>query len=399
MRLVLFNLKHGTNLGDRLIADCLERELQAQDPTIEVTHADLAGRTQPGTGGGRRRLALGVLENLPRPLRRLVATVALRRLERRHLRPFWRRLLADADAVVLGGGQLLADHDLNFPIKVSAALDEASARHLPVAVYALGVACGWSTKGRTLFGEALSRSKPIFSSVRDQRSFGCWSHQLGPFRVAPPSIVVDPAMLTVRHFPNDARNAADAPVALCITSPRALSYHDGGHDMPAAIDDWYVALVRELAGRNHPLRIFSAGAPEDAAFLDRLAPRLLEATAQRCVIDAALNDTATLAKLIADCRVMIAHRLHACLPAASYGIPFIGLAWDPKMQALFEMLGVPERLVSPARSSAVEIADLVDHVIAAGVDRAVLSACVEQASQDVAALVGSLRKATGGNGV
>jgi polysaccharide pyruvyl transferase WcaK-like protein len=178
-----------------------------------------------------------------------------------------------------------------------------------------------------------------------------------------------------------------------------LSYHDGGHDMPAAIDDWYVALVRELAGRNHPLRIFSAGAPEDAAFLDRLAPRLLEATAQRCVIDAALNDTATLAKLIADCRVMIAHRLHACLPAASYGIPFIGLAWDPKMQALFEMLGVPERLVSPARSSAVEIADLVDHVIAAGVDRAVLSACVEQASQDVAALVGSLRKATGGNGV
>ena len=47
-----------------------------------------------------------------------------------------RKRVAGCDAVVLGGGNLLTDADLNFPMKIAGALRQAAALRLPVAVNA-----------------------------------------------------------------------------------------------------------------------------------------------------------------------------------------------------------------------------------------------------------------------
>jgi hypothetical protein len=52
MKIVVFNLRYGANLWDRLIAECLAAELAGADPSFIVDTQDLGGRDAPQTGAG-----------------------------------------------------------------------------------------------------------------------------------------------------------------------------------------------------------------------------------------------------------------------------------------------------------------------------------------------------------
>ena len=75
---VIFNVKCSPNLGDGLIAECLERELEAAAPELAPISADLAGRPDysPDYGRNRRRILLQ-LEKLPAPLRQAAVSMLL----------------------------------------------------------------------------------------------------------------------------------------------------------------------------------------------------------------------------------------------------------------------------------------------------------------------------------
>jgi hypothetical protein len=57
MKIVVFNLRYGANLWDRLIAECLAAELAGADPSFIVDTQDLGGRDAPQTGAGKRGCA------------------------------------------------------------------------------------------------------------------------------------------------------------------------------------------------------------------------------------------------------------------------------------------------------------------------------------------------------
>jgi hypothetical protein len=71
MKIVVFNLRYGANLWDRLIAECLAAELAGADPSFIVDTQDLGGRDAPqtGAGSGLRMAALFVLQAMPGPVR------------------------------------------------------------------------------------------------------------------------------------------------------------------------------------------------------------------------------------------------------------------------------------------------------------------------------------------
>ena len=73
MKVAILNVKYSPNLGDGLLAECLERELVRHQPAMEIVAIDLAGRTAYGAHGRHRALALRTLERLPAPLRRTAA--------------------------------------------------------------------------------------------------------------------------------------------------------------------------------------------------------------------------------------------------------------------------------------------------------------------------------------
>lgn len=90
------------------------------------------------------------LSDDPAPPRRIALAALVQLRLRRHVRT----RLAGCDAVVLGGGNLLTDADLNFPMKIAGALAQAARLRLPVAVNGVGANRQWSEAGRRLFGRA-----------------------------------------------------------------------------------------------------------------------------------------------------------------------------------------------------------------------------------------------------
>jgi polysaccharide pyruvyl transferase WcaK-like protein len=141
---------------------------------------------------------------------------------------------------------------------------------------------------------------------------------------------------------------ADDRVGLCVAAPEILSYHadrGGAGAGPAFFED----LARALLDRGHRLRLFCNGAEEDAAALARLSAALSDAGA--AVETAPVPDRpAALARLVGGCASVIAHRLHACIVAVSYGRPVLGLGWDRKVESFFDEIGAPQAFAAAGTS-------------------------------------------------
>lgn len=427
LRVALLNVKYSPNLGDGLLAECLERELTHALGGADVYSIDIAGRHGwSAASAGRRRRMLAVLEAVPPALRRVMAGVALMALSRLALRRHVARALHGADAVVIGGGNLLTDADLNFPIKLRSAAAEVARRGLPLAVHAVGASAHWSPRGRALFARALARRPLAHAAVRDEASRLAWAGQLETRGAVAAEVVGDPGLLASLHYPRgpsapaEAAPATGAPrerrVGLCITDPLALRYHVGQHHgaaaqaagalHDAAVIDWYGALATALAQQGLHVILFTNGSPEDRACLARHAPRWTAERAAaewrggvarqgqgRVSIAAPFAAPADLAGFVAGCDLVIAHRMHACIAAHSFAVPTIGLTWDDKLASFFAMAGRAAYAVDGPAMTAAAMVNLAHAALAEGVDRAALASLISRTRADVARLARRLAHA------
>ena len=90
--------------------------------------------------------------------------------KRNRLGHLWREQLSRCDLVLIGGGQLLMDNDLSFPLKVAELVRIARDLDKHVAFYACGVGREWSWLGSRLFEGALLNPSVSWVSVRDHGS-------------------------------------------------------------------------------------------------------------------------------------------------------------------------------------------------------------------------------------
>lgn len=393
MKIVVFNLRYGANLGDRLIAECLAAELAGADPSFVVDTQDLGGRDAPQTGAGKRGLrmmALFALQAMPGMARQRVAGMMLDRLVRRRLEPRWAGVLSDADAVVIGGGGIFADSDLNFPMKIAAALRMAAGRDLPVAIHAVGVSPGWSPRGRVLLGQGLMGARLSSLTLRDTGALAMWARELGAYALPVPGIAPDPALTLGDHMAAGAPDPAGRTIGLCITSPAALRYHSS-HAPRRNMAGWYLALAGELYLRGYRVQGFTTGAVEDGVFAERLAQDFARSTGGGTIAQPA--SAQEMVTLIHGCLAVVSHRLHAVIVAHVGGIPALALAWDGKMAGQMAMMGHADRLVDPATLEPSRAVDLVEEFIAQGIDTARRDALIEEARRGTRRLAKALRKA------
>ncbi|BAT61478.1 polysaccharide pyruvyl transferase [Variibacter gotjawalensis] len=337
-KIVAFNVKYSPNLGDGVIAACIESELAKRFPHAEIKTLDLAGRTERPTtdAGGRRVLLLRTLNRLPGRLREIATELALRCLVSIRCVPLWRKELCGADCVVFGGGQLIQDQDLNFPVKLAIASREARRFQIPCSIYAVGVARVTSARAQKLVARFLSKSH-AFTSARDSQSVdNLRARGAGDVVLAP-----DPALLAANTWPR----APHAPrvrarIGLCITHPAVLHHHGSvgsGDDLVAG----YEQLISDLLRSNYDVACFTNGAHEDDLLLGELVARTrhLDASGLRVCGVPRPKTPEELAQIVAACDGIIAHRLHACILAYAYRIPNIGLVWDSKLTGFFADLG------------------------------------------------------------
>jgi polysaccharide pyruvyl transferase WcaK-like protein len=397
-KVVLFNVKYSPNLGDGVIAECLEHGLRRHGHFSEVRSIDLAGRVSytPPSDGNRRAMLLSILDRLPEWARDAVVMGALGHTLRRRLRPAWRQELEDTSVAVIGGGQLIQDGDLNFPMKLSAAAAECARRGLPVAVHAVGVARSRSFRGRQMLEAPLRAAADVFLSVRDLQS----TDNLGSFGFVPHAVCGDPGLLASRVWPMAHKAVVARPVVgICITHPAVLRHHSSDVAQPdeAGAIACYGAMVESLVENGFDVLCFTNGAGEDEVML-QLVRGALAASASPYAVARFASRAATpqgLAKVIAGLDALVAHRLHAAIVAYSYGIPVVGLRWDNKLAAFFDVVGLGGHTTVLDRQSAATMHGMVAAASRGRTTATARAAVIDRADGDIRLLAEAIMRAIG----
>ncbi|KHK93664.1 polysaccharide pyruvyl transferase [Novosphingobium malaysiense] len=388
-------MKYSPNLGDGLLAECLEQALVEAGAASDTCSVDLAGRSAFATGGSSRSMQLRVLDTLPATVRHNAVRLPLAIQSRRLWRPHYRKALDGADCVVIGGGNLITDLDLNFPTKLALAVDEAARRDLPVFLYGCGVCSSWSQRGRSLLQQALSRKVIRRVFVRDERSREQWRQLVGPACDLDATVVRDPGLLAAECYrvPLRCRNVQAPLIGINVTSQLALRYHSEEPPSPLALDAWYLGLARTLVAKGCRISIFTNGSPEDRACALRLRPAF-EAMGDRGTVRFPEPRTpADLTCVIASLNAVAAFRMHAVIAAYSCGVPFLALAWDPKLESFVHSVSRADWLCRPVRMSGEAAAEQLLDAMRHGLPEAQRRLTLFQARGDIAVLQNEIARA------
>ena len=365
LRIRLFNVKYSPNLGDGLLSEALENVLREMGCDAQKTYSvDLAGRTNFGPGNSSRATLLRLLSALPPRLRRTALRLPMAIVMRRHWRPHYERHLEDADAVVVGGGNLFTDIDLNFPLKIAQALTLAADRKLPVAIQGVGVSASWSEPGLFIMRKALAIADIRHVSVRDEPSRERFDRLFADAAGIPAGLARDPGLLVSRYVRPGGQNNRGA-VGLSVTSAIAVRYHSPFEVGDDALADWYVELCRTLAANGHRIVSFTNGSPEDEIFLDSIHDRLAGAC-EGAYERRKVTTPTELAQLISGLGSLVAHRMHALIAGYSYGVPIFALRWDSKVDAFMSSIGALDQMAAAEAGTQSQIVDFVSRQNASG---------------------------------
>ncbi|SFJ37225.1 polysaccharide pyruvyl transferase family protein [Jannaschia pohangensis] len=386
------NVKFSPNLGDGLLSECLEQALIAAGADPGTRSVDLAGRSTYGDAMAMRGTALAVLDALPGPVRRQAVRLPLRLQSMRKWGPHYDRELdaMGATAMVIGGGNLIADLDLNFPTKLDLAMRHAAARALPVVIFGCGMGSSFTDEGLRRLLRAFSRPNLRAVFLRDAASVATWDRLIGAKTGLMAQVVRDPGLLSATAHPAPPRSARDTPViGLGLMSHVAIRYHSKAQVTEVGLRAWYLDVARALRAAGAQVRAFTNGSPEDVATAEQMRADLL-------AMDVPLDRPTTpteLSTLVADCDAIAAYRMHAVIAAYSHGVPALALAWDAKVASFMASVGRDDWLADPATLPADAAARRIMTAAEEGLDMDVHATVLAEAQADVARAFAVLQSA------
>lgn len=342
MRLVVSGYYGFGNAGDEAILSAMVAALRRREPALELV----------------------VISGNPAETSR---RHGVRSISRGHIGVV--RALMRSDGLVSGGGGLLQDRTSTRSLLYYAGVMLlAVTLRRPMYVYAQGIGPLTGRLGRAVAGLALRRASYV--SVRDQASLD-----------------------EVRALGADAEVAADPAIGLTPLPPRATS------DRPtivvavrpapgwAQLEEAFVAALRKL-GEGHRLTFVAMQPAQDGPLAIRLAARVGPYTT---VADYA--DLDELREHIGSAALVIGMRLHALILAATAGVPFVAVPYDPKVEAFAAALKQPVAATVGGSLSANALVRLAREQVSA--DRAAYRASVAElalrAERPAQAIVAALR--------
>jgi polysaccharide pyruvyl transferase WcaK-like protein len=242
------------------------------------------------------------------------------------------------------------------------------AAHRPVLMSNIGVGPITTKTGRRLAGWILSLASLV--SVRDQRSFdtcqmlGCRPEKL---RRVPDAVWVnEPEVFASGRSPASTDDGRRVRIAL------NLNYDiENGENWGLFLDLLEQAL--RLVATKTPIELHAL--PMQSRFKEHHDLQVLEEFLSHLPDIVSVvhhpSDHADVGRIIADCDVLVAERLHALVIAATLGRASVALMYDVKVRELVEQLGLNDRAVDINRpfdptSLADVILDTMDNAIGEG---------------------------------
>ena len=358
MSLAIAGQIYSENLGDRAIMACADDTLQAHPAVASVHKIDLGGRSdnrEKRTGSPSvlvrshrwaysRFIAYGSLVNLLRF-----------RSRRRKLRRAFSEQIEKSDAVIIGGGQLLQHSRLQFPLVLREIVRLSEAAGKPVIYWGVGVGSHWSFLSKRLISQALRARcvKKIY--VRDSQSHQRLIAQFPDLRMKSDH-TCDLAMSissVIEASPIESRVIGVAPL-----SPNAVARVEKSSDFAdhRFARSFWMEVCESVIERGYVLRLFTTGTNEDLVFCREIIECMgLDNTA---IIEHPTT-VEEFCDTVSSLEAAITGRLHASILAMSYGKPFQGALWEPKVVGISEST----RRQSNFFSSDVDPKDLVERLL------------------------------------
>jgi polysaccharide pyruvyl transferase WcaK-like protein len=260
-------------------------------------------------------------------------------------------LVREADLLVIGPGGLLHDRELAAGASLGTAFEDPGAAGIagaiarnaalavaagtPVALLAVGAGPVTSEAGRAVARFLTERS--AVASVRDTDSAEVLRAAGAARGVA---VAADPTLLVPRPSQGPARAwlAEHGVDGDYITV--AMRRWDGA---PADLDTVLAAVLDELVATTGVRVVFVPFQRSSLGRRDEAANRSVAKHMRRhdAVMHAEIDESDATLGVIAGARAGIAMRLHASILANSFGVPTLGLAYDPKVRAHYTELGRP----------------------------------------------------------
>jgi polysaccharide pyruvyl transferase WcaK-like protein len=322
---------NSTNLGDQAIHACLLHLLKRIDPEVETISLDLSGRLELDTAGSQLQLPMGMGNKLAHAVKQYI------RLQRLYAGP-WKRDLESAQALVIGGGQLLMDDGLNFPLKVAGAAAVGHRLGLPVHFSACGAGKSWSGVGRKLFARALSQSASV--TLRDHLSARRMQQLLPGLQLR---VTFDPAIWAADVYPTAPHHSTADFIGLGVMHNDAFNARSTRDRFrPQEWMQLWLDLLGALLSTNKPVLLFTTGSVQDQQFAASLFAQAEKRGMPRVELASWPTNVSTLVRTLQRCSVVVAARLHAAVLTNAYGISTIGMIWDEKVRAYYEETGQPD---------------------------------------------------------
>jgi len=394
VKVVLLNIKYSPNLGDGVIAECLEHALRARLNDADIESCDLSGRAEFNADhGAARSLALRAAPLLPQLFKNGLFHRMQAGAVKRTLMPIFREKLAGVDVAIFGGGQLFSDSDLNFPMKIAAAAAILHDNDQKFAIHSVGVDEDWSNAGDALFKEAFVNSQLIWASVRDDRSRKSWNKHFQRTSLPRPRVSLDPGFLAPAAYGAVNGGATRLPsrpiIGLCVTAPATISLYADRCSTGFQPDaDFYVDLAAALNAKGYEVLAFTNGAPEDDKFLRMSFSKKRLARLNNAIVEVAERGVkpGDLVATIKRCQGVIAHRLHANIVAYAYQIPHVGLSWNARIDEFFHMTGRSQFVTRGANSTPATAANMMEAALAAQIPDELHHYIVKKTNEELDAL-------------
>jgi polysaccharide pyruvyl transferase WcaK-like protein len=326
------------NLGDTAILHAICQCLYAANPKVQISLTSKLRDTL---------LLPGVVRVIHRGLLGLTAYLGAARHQ---------------DLLIIGGGGLFQDDDSRLKMPYWG-LIVGSLRLLNNNMAALSLGAGplrhWES--RPLARWICRSLKSV--SVRDQFARG-W---LEPCVGHPVDLVPDPAFMLSPALPEAGRHLIES-TGLSVARPivgvalrrwfhalggvvphllraRAGFGRDAGRRELDSLLDQIASALQDIAGTMGAqvllMPTYNVSHEADEIVCQRLAARLPTLDVRL----ARISDPALYKSVAGHLRLMISARMHPLILAASMNVPIVGLAYNGKFEGLFDLLGIPRRLV------------------------------------------------------
>jgi polysaccharide pyruvyl transferase WcaK-like protein len=333
---------YSSNVGDQAIHACLVYLIKKIDPAIEIIPLDISGRSSQV--GPRSRMRPNQRIALPQSkpgLRHFfpVLNYAYDLIKKRSRMTAWKPALSQANLLIIGGGQLLMDDSLNFPLKLASLVQAAKTLGVPYTITACGVGKSWSPAARSLFRPVLAGARGI--TLRDPLSKERLSRFLPGISC---QVTFDPAIWAAAVYPFSGPKQGTETIGLGVINRSEVNVQLE-RSQRITPDGWlelWIDLIDELLQTNHPVELFTTGSPVDQEFAKNLFTAAQRRGLKRIDLAPRPTNPEALISALQKYSLVVAARLHAAVLANAFGISTIGLAWDKKVRAYYGLIRRPE---------------------------------------------------------